>query len=559
MLLKITFNEFRREKEKNFQGQYNFGSWEIEHLESSLQEGINSINNTKNYSIGLSCDRNSPQYQVVISKEKIQIYSESFGLSPLYLFSNEKFTIIASDINLIRDKLQNEYSLKFNNRFILDKALFNYSLFQDTVFKEIILVPSNHIVEITNSIQFRCVLNIEEEFTSKPIPYKKSIGNLVDLFISLNKNKIKNDDFISFTSGFDGRSLIALSRYLNKKVSAYSFGSHDNVDISLPIEQSQLINQDFIPIYLDENDYLYKFATLSDEVIMSSAANSNILQLHWYYASEFISKKASTIIMGLFGSELFRAAHIAGQFTSPALVGYFKDIEGDTWINKLHNSDSLKFLNADNFKNELESLIADLKQYKEKVIHLTESQRFYKYIFDEVFRKFFGMQIIQPMRNNVNVINPYIDSTFVIELLKTELAGVNNDFFTHNPLKRFKGQLFYAELLKRISPEMLPLITGKGYSPGDLLTSLGRLKIAIAYANKKVNPKLTTPNLDNLAIISGFERHKSKFLSIGINEDYFNKKYILDILNNNRWKTDAILRDKLFETLSINYYINSLK
>jgi hypothetical protein len=81
----------------------------------------------------------------------------------------------------------------------------------------------------------------------------------------------------------------------------------------------------------------------------------------------------------------------------------------------------------------------------EKILQLRETKKnyfsinhfFYHYIFTEVFRKVFGAWTVAQMQE-MNVRLPFLDYDFVLELLKTDLAGCNNDFFTHNPLKRLK-------------------------------------------------------------------------------------------------------------------------
>jgi len=495
-------------------------------------------------------------YIIFIENKKLYIFNGHFNILPIYIYQFDKNIIISSSIGLIKKYAPR---ININKQYILQQNLFNYSFSNETIYKEIKLINSNSYLIFNGNLQIREFDPIEKNFVNNPVPWKESISDLIDLFIKVNRNIINDNFFISFTSGFDGRTLVALTKSLNKEFTTFSFGTEDNEDLTLPREQALKLGIEFFPINLDSEEYIDNFWKLGCNIIIESGASTNFLQVHWPYSARVLAKKTNHLVSGLFGSELFRAAHIIGQFTSPTLVDYFKYIENDVWIEKLKNAVSLKFLNLSSFKNELNDLIDYLNDYKKLILHLNPSQRFYKYIFDEVFRKFFGLQLLQPQLKYVNVITPYLNFDFIKELLKTELAGVNNEFFTHNPIKRFKGQLFYAELIKRTWPELLYFKTGKGYKPIDLLTIWGKFNITLNFAKKQLKRKTIAPNLDNLAIISAYTKHMEKFNSIPIVDEYFDQNYIYLLSKIHTWKSNEFLRNKFIETLSMNYYLREQK
>jgi hypothetical protein len=537
-----------------FRGSNRNGHWSLEMHGAR----VTSMPGLQKYETGLASDREKPQYQIIITPENIEITSEIFGISPVfYAVINEEIHI-SSSIRILAGTLKSKDKLHISKNFILEQNLFNYSLFNNTVFNEIKLVPSNCKAIITDRLQIEKIFKIEDYFTDSPVPYKKCIQNLTDLFISQNASKIQDDDYISFTSGFDGRSLLALALSQNKKIHAYSFGASDNIDLYLPRRQAAILRVDFLPVVLDENRYIDSFLAEGSEALIQSAANTNFLQLHWSYAARILSGKTGTIVTGMFGSELFRAPHIAGQMISPALVDYVRFIKDDKWIGRLKNEDSLHFLNINSFTYEFESLINDLQEFKKRIISLSESQRLYKYIYEETFRKFFGMQFIQPMRSYVNVVNPYLDWEFMKELLKTQLAGVNSDFFTENPWKRYKGQLFYAELIRRTSSELYSLQTGKGYTPEDLQKKMGKFKIAVSFARKRLHRRIASPDLDDLKIISGVNHFLHGITEKGMFNEYYNQLFVASTLKSGKWQKNEMLRDKFVETLSTNYYLKNL-
>jgi len=542
--------------ESNLTGSTVFGSWLFEFQnKTELKIGNKTI-----FKVGIASDRSSSQYEISITSNSIDISAERFGLSPIFYLAMGEVIHISSRIEIITTKIKDKNTLHIDKRFILEQNLFNYCLFDKTIYEEIKLLPANAKIRITERVLIENSFYIEDYFKTNPIPLRKSINRIVDLFIDLNNHKIQNNDYISFTSGFDGRALLALALNQNKKVNTYSFGTSNNPDVTIPMYQSFLLNVTYYPILLDSAEYVNHFSSFGHQILKYTSSNSNLLQLHWPHAAQILSKRTNTIVTGIFGSELFRAANTIGQFTSPMLIDFFANIENDSWINKLKESFTLNFLNKTTFKTEIDSIINDLIKYKKDVLQLSNSQRYYKFIFDEIFRKFFGMQLIQPMRSYVTIINPYIDWNFIKELLSTELAGVNNTFFTHNPIKRFKGQLFYAELIRKTSPELYALQTGKGYSPKNLQSKIGILEIMSSFIRKRLHRNIYSLDLDNLGIISCFRLHKNDIISKGIYNKYYNMPFIKDIINSNKWIKNEIIRDKLIETLSSNLFlIDALK
>jgi hypothetical protein len=345
---------------------------------------------------------------------------------------------------------------------------------------------------------------------------------------------------------------MSTAHFLKKEFSAYSFGRLTNPDISIPEKQSKLLGVDFQPILLEQGYINTEYIPMSYDIILESAANTNMLQVHFPYAASKLNAESKVAINGIFGSELFRAVHLTGQFASPSLIDYFLFLDSDEWISKIKHAKCLNYLQVGAFTNEIDNLIDELQDYKRRIIDLTPNQRFYKYVFEEIFRKFFGNQFIIPQTKFVIPRSPYLDFSFIKELLKTKFAGVNNDFFTHNPLKRFKGQLFYANLIQRTWPELGNLITGKGYTSKDIINNLGYIRILSNYVNNKLTKRIKGIDYDNLAIFSAFKHFLSSTEDIQISDDFYNSPYIKGKLMNDNWKND---RDKFIETISINIYL----
>jgi len=207
-----------------------------------------------------------------------------------------------------------------------------------------------------------------------------------------------------------------------------------------------------------------------------------------------------------------------------------------------------------NFKTEMTELIREMDNYKLNLnkLNLTKNQKFYCFVFEEAFRKLFGMQIVSQMKY-IKVRSPYIDFVFIENILKTKLAGIYNDFFTDNPMKRYKGQLFYAKVLQKTHKLLFRGITGKGYCPSDLLSVRGYSNIIFCYLRKKVKKKFNPPIVDNLKIVSGIQQHYNKFDKT--ENDFYDIELTKGLYREGNWLNK---RDKFVETISYNHFVNKL-
>ena len=99
-------------------------------------------------------------------------------------------------------------------------------------------------------------------------------------------------------------------------------------------------------------------------------------------------------------------------------------------------------------KNDIYSLPCFNPEYK----HLSRNQKFYIFVFEEVFRKYFGAEMINQFKYLKNR-TPFLDMEFFKAILQTGLAGIHSEFFENNPLKRYKGQVLYAHIIRKAYPQ----------------------------------------------------------------------------------------------------------
>ena len=480
-------------------------------------------------------------------KKSLLVASSMFNILPVYFSQNDRMLLVASFLEIF-------YGSKgspLNEEYVLERALFNYPLSNNTVLKNVQLLPSNCYLNIADG-KSKIVKDtfVEHLFVDKPAPYKKKIDDLVDLFLSVTEKYFPEDSFgISFTGGFDGRTLVSAAHAKQKPFFAYSFGSKDSQDVRIPASHAKQLGFKFVPFILND-EYVKNYSFNSGkELVHLSNGEAAFARAHYHYAVSHMSQYTDVILTGNFGSELFRAMHNIGVVISQEFYDLvFCDV--DEFKRRLSRSPKLALFRPEFVQKYLDGLIEKLLVKKNEIDRRADrlNARFYIWVFEEVFRKYFGPEIVMQFHYLANR-TPYLSFPFIKELLKTELAGVNSDFFEGNLLRRFKGQLFYAHLLQRCWPELAQMKTAKGYRPVDLLSAVGKGRILLHRLRKKEEV------VDPFSVKSAFLYNLEKYKKWPIVEHIYNKKLLINEINNTSSRYSL---DLLINILSTNYYISLL-
>ena len=464
-------------------------------------------------------------YLIRISGNSIEVINSLFSVLPIYY--TDEFKLISSDLNWIISKSPNQ--LTPDKKFILECLLFNYGFFNRTLYEEIHLVPTNSLIEITDLRHtIKRHFEVKELFKTEIKKDKQQLNRISDLFIETSKHYFPDKNFhIAFTSGFDGRTLVSCATFFKKHFKTFSFGRRENDDVRIPRENANELKLDYTHFDLGSENYLNKhYLENALEYIQNSNGGNGFIYAHVLRSTKEIAKDSDYLMAGYAGSELFRALHIQGAVSSKTLVDFFKSKNGNEIRELITNAEVLKYLNISEFKKEMNELVEELITYKKQIPeNLSENQKFYAFVFDEIIRKFFG-QWISVLQNTIKVRTPFLDYSFINSLLETEFAGVNMDFLTQNPYKRMKGQLVYPMIIKKTNKTIYYQKTGKGYRPVDILNKFYFINVVISFVFKRIKRRIKKTNVDHLGIVCG----ASKLMElISIKE---NKFFQTDLINN---------------------------
>jgi len=486
---------------------------------------------------------------VIITGDSFQIYSSLFGFLPVF-YSND-FNVISNSLDLI--KRVGNYSSGINKQYIIESYLFNYSFSNQTYLKQIKRLSNfSYICYEKGKFEVKKYMDIADWFIERPLNGINQLSNLASLFLNQVQHYYTDEiNSITFTSGFDGRTILSAATLHQIKFDTFSFGRIWNPDVEVPLNNSRELNIPYHYYDLGLLSYQNEYFDLATKFSRLTGGFNGFLYAHFLYGAEQEKAYSDNLLTGYCGSELFRALHIQGAITSRELVSIFTETNDKKLKENLWNSSKLIFIQKSDYKEEFDNLFGEILQLREtKKKYFSINHFFYHYIFTEVFRKVFGAWTVAQMQE-MNVRTPFLDYDFVLELLKTDLAGCNNYFFTHNPLKRLKGQLLYAEIIRQSNSQLYKMKTGKGYRPIDLLTLQGKVRILFPYLKKRHVKQSIKPNLDNLGIISAYQYHKNEIESLYKNLEGFEISRILESSNNLNPYTSEEERGILLQTASL--------
>ncbi len=420
-------------------------------------------------------------YWFLWSGDVLECGSSFSAILPAYHCAvNGRIDICSSSFHLAR-----EHALLADDRsYLLERELFNYPLFQRTPWKAIQLLPTNSKLMVrANKVTLERSFAIEEHFGDGSNSSIAALDELCDVFKSECDLQLPRERFaLSFTGGFDGRTLLGAALALDRKdFYTYSFGNAGESDLTLPEEQARALGITHLPILLDDA-YLKEHAFRSAIAFMTlSDHNGNLGRPHYHFAAQRLATTTATIITGNFGSELFRAMHNPGVMISSMLIRIFQDPDGPWQEDLLAEA-------GPEFQREAAQLISEIEEYLRSTEGLDLSGRFYRFVFEEVFRKYFGPEIIVQshfLRNRT----PFLSLRFIQALHGTVWAGVHARLFEQNKLRRMKGQVFYAAFLRRAEPRLYSMPTNKGYTPAEVLEHWKLPMLAAKVGLKQLFPK----------------------------------------------------------------------
>ena len=479
---------------------------------------------------------------VVFDKKNVSITVSCslFGILPLYYYVSGEMVYLSTNSKSLSQATDQKDP---NRRFILENTLFYYQLFNQTAYKNIYLLPAQQLLEISESgTKFVKHTSTADWFVENPKSWSKSTEEISDLFVERVRNYLPDEPYIhALTGGFDSRSLVSCGLYYQRKFETYSFGSESSDDAGIAAKLSSIPGLKFNLIRLDR-DYVVNHSLENGlEFIDYSEGNAGFARAHYLFACKSLSSKSKYLVTGNFGSEIFRAAHNAGAVVSPNLYHLFNADSLDSAFQSIKRSKEFEWINRGELKQEWDELKADIAKhpvFANEQPGMTRNKKFYLFVLEEVFRKYFGAEMSN-QSYYVNNRTPFLDTPFLKEIFKTGLAGVYSEFFEDNPLKRFKGQVLYAHFIRKTYPAFNEVMTEKGYRPKDLLSLAGKFHITKHYLRKKLRTIVGEDDPNKVG--DAFAYNRKFYQRQAISHDIFNVNKFKECFNTNPGTHDFLI------------------
>jgi len=442
-----------------------------------------------------------------------------------------------------------------SKRFVLESVLFNYPLSNHSAVEGISLLPSNSGIVLTaGGVRIEKHTEVAGWFGAVHRTGTGTAERLAEVFLEEVKKYLPREFFYAaLTGGFDGRTLTAAALYNKRKFSCYCFGTADSRDLKLAEGTAAGAGVPFLPVYLD-NQYVrdHSLATGKRFIIESSGVGT-LSRAHYLFSSELLSASAGFLVTGNFGSEIFRAVHVPGVVIAPNLYRIFRSADPGESIREIRRSLQGSFLNLAYFETELADLendIAGLPCFNASYKGLTRNMQFYIFVFEELFRKYFGTEMVV-QSGIISNRTPFLDMRFLKALMSTKYAGIHSEFFEENPFRRYKGQVLYAHIIRKAFPQLGRFTTDKGYAPDDLLSLKGKLHITRSYVGKRLKKQNTM--YDPNGVREAWEQNRAFYENLPYDDNLFNRDRVLSYVGPEYTDSKA----RLFSLIYLGNYLNN--
>ncbi|MBK6620314.1 MAG: hypothetical protein IPG32_05325 [Saprospirales bacterium] len=414
-------------------------------------------------------------------EKRLEVHSSFLNILPVYYRQTDESLTVSSSLRLVATHEGRQP--KASEEYVVEKLLFHYAFLNHTPFEGVDLLPSCHYLRLDGAgLSFPRPVELSDYYLAKPQPWRGRLDELSDLFISETSPFIPWEPFaLTLTGGFDGRTILSLAQHQGARFSTFSYGLATDPDVIVPTGVGKQLG--FEHLHFDLGNGYAKDHFWEDGLtfINQTEGAGNLSRAHYVHTARSLGGDFPFLLSGNFGSEILRSMKDPGVMASPILFALFASKDKAEFRQQVLESPALRYIDQEQYAQAIEAVAEAAWNYREELPQgLTVNQQFYLYMFEEVFRKYFGPEIVMQTHYLCHRA-PFLSFSLFKTLLGSTLAGANNDFRETNPLRRFHGQILYAHILQKTSPALLDILLDRGYRPRDFLTLLGPLNIAWGY------------------------------------------------------------------------------
>lgn len=471
---------------------------------------------------------------IIIDKtnESITLFNDIYGAFPLFLETSE-------DNNILKNSFEFDSNKTLNKLGIVQLMHFNHLLGKNTLNTEIEKISGGQKIVIDKNGFTTNDYFSWNDFTNE-IQKEIKVETKVLLNAAINESLDSTTrPILTLTGGFDSRLLFGLLLQQKKDFSTITWGAPNNNQSSRAKEITSEFNIQHKNIELD-NRFKSEVPRILEYIVKNGTENPFITDVpQFVYMCENLDKKCD-LISGFMGSEIIRGPSYSSQVT---LTKFAAEIGLSTSKKEIKNA-ILKFntqfpyISQSFIDENMNDLIEEYSTYSK--IGLSENKKnsnIFKYLFFEKYPKIYGPIIHFHHDLNINLINPYMDFTFIVKTLKENKALSEKTPYENGSINNFYSYRFYAKEIKKIFPKLMDTRMDRGYKLKDLTTPFGIMKL-LPY---QVYRKFKNKNIPQIKVVdSNYWYEELIQNNVEINDSELKRVFNSKFINENRSKINEL-------------------
>jgi hypothetical protein len=289
---------------------------------------------------------------------------------------------------------------------------------------------------------------------------------------------------VALTGGYDSRSIVALLGEQFREYQYFSYGSRHSWDVRIP--QAIAAQNDLKYSFIDlEGAFLTDFEKYADQTIQMGDGIAEASRANYTFVySRYFSDKSS-ILTGLFGSELIKTPSSRGMFIDENIIQLLESYDPARTMDRLFDEAAATgLLEKEYLRNWQEKVTERVLSNHIFTLDRPINHKYFYFLLLTGMRKYFSkeIKIEKPFVQNLT---PFFDLDFIAVLLQTPFPWVYNWSKEKSLTKNLKIHQIYSDLIKA-NEGLLDVISTHGFRPRFLTKKIFYPLIAAEFfLNKK--------------------------------------------------------------------------
>lgn len=413
------------------------------------------------------------EHNIIVVNEKngdVICQSSRFGLLPLYYAFYDGHLCVSDSLTAVGKSSGLD---ELNKDVLAQICLYNYSLTNDSLLNGCYALPASTCLRFSQG-----KLNLETYWTPKKLLNKDIIhgDTSVELIDEAFQSAIKRyagqvgQTALSLTGGWDGRLTLAyiLEEMDPENIQLYSFGTAESPDVIIPKHIAGKMSLRYKAYLLDQEylDGLYIQAAIN--TAMHSDGYRSIQRAHYYYAMQDLSVNHSSLISGICGSNVMKAAATTPSVVMNARILQLLSSNDPEQLVHQHLAEIKKEfaphfdgIHPEDFKKSILNPEMSIALKQESYAHKVSC-----FVFGILERKYFGPEIAS-YRHLIGNYSPFIDRGFIDALSRTEYFNAHRT--SAGIFGNRSNAVLYARLMWRHNKKLAGFPSDKYVKLSDLL------------------------------------------------------------------------------------------